>query len=448
MAQFVTRYTSGGRKLRSTTIPSIVVRQRDVTRENVRSTSTPPESTDASPDTRVDDDVPALSPGESAEASSTAFDPRPVSRPIFAFAALVAMIGTCLTGLLLGESLSNFAFAGVQILPLAILSVLAYLGQNRLWARILAVLWVLTLLLGFAVASAALAVLAMIPLDTLAAPSADDGLRVLGVLGVTGFTLLVGLAGFIPVVRRLLKRTIPIDDQRFTHTIAFVTVVALTLLCLVPLLLVDAPPILALVRQSGALGLDIAAGSSANRLLLDQFYSLIWIIPVAFLAVGWGSARTTAAACKRLGLVRPTSHHMLLALTLTLGLVAVTTATDWLIGVVWSWLGWPRTDVETFEQLLAFAFSPIGAVVIGVTAGLGEELAIRGVLQPRLGIILSNLFFTSLHAFQYHWDGLLSVFLVGLVLALIRRRYNTTTSAIVHGGYDFRLVLATAVGLV
>ncbi|MCX7861282.1 MAG: hypothetical protein N2385_14415 [Chloroflexus sp.] len=41
-------------------------------------------------------------------------------------------------------------------------------------------------------------------------------------------------------------------------------------------------------------------------------------------------------------------------------------------------------------------------MVIGVTAGLGEELGVRGVLQPRLGIWLSNLFFTSLHAFQYN----------------------------------------------
>src|SRR4029453_17037116 len=97
--------------------------------------------------------------------------------------------------------------------------------------------------------------------------------------------------------------------------------------------------------------------------------------------------------------------------------------------------GWPQTDENAFGELLKFAMSPIGAAVIGITAGLGEELAVRGVLQPRMGILLSNLFFTALHAFQYNWDALLVVFFVGLVLGLIRKRTNTTTSAIVHGTY-------------
>jgi membrane protease YdiL (CAAX protease family) len=83
--------------------------------------------------------------------------------------------------------------------------------------------------------------------------------------------------------------------------------------------------------------------------------------------------------------------------------------------------------------------------VIGVTAGLGEELAVRGVLQPRLGILLPNLLFASLHALQYNFEGLLSVFLVGLILGLIRRRTNTSTSAIVHGAYDFWLIMLTVV---
>jgi hypothetical protein len=55
---------------------------------------------------------------------------------------------------------------------------------------------------------------------------------------------------------------------------------------------------------------------------------------------------------------------------------------------------------------------------------------------------MSNLLFTSLHGFQYHWDALLSVFLAGLLLGMIRARSNTTTSAIVHGSYDFLLLLA------
>jgi hypothetical protein len=42
-------------------------------------------------------------------------------------------------------------------------------------------------------------------------------------------------------------------------------------------------------------------------------------------------------------------------------------------------------------------------------------------------------------------DALLSVFTIGLILGIIRSRSNTTTSAIVHGVYDFILVFTSAI---
>jgi len=81
------------------------------------------------------------------------------------------------------------------------------------------------------------------------------------------------------------------------------------------------------------------------------------------------------------------------------------------------------------------------ALVAGVTAGLGEEVIVRGLLQPRVGLLLANLCFVSVHALQYSWDGLLQVFLLGLALGLVRRRTNTTTSALVHGTYDALMIL-------
>jgi membrane protease YdiL (CAAX protease family) len=87
-------------------------------------------------------------------------------------------------------------------------------------------------------------------------------------------------------------------------------------------------------------------------------------------------------------------------------------------------------------------------VLIGVTAGVGEEMAVRGLLQPRIGLFASNLVFTSLHAFQYGPDALLSVFVIGLILGIVRARSNTTTSAIVHGVYDFALVISSVIFVV
>ena len=96
---------------------------------------------------------------------------------------------------------------------------------------------------------------------------------------------------------------------------------------------------------------------------------------------------------------------------------------------------------------MANLVTPVGAVLIGITAGLGEELAVRGLLQPRIGLIASNLVFTGFHAFQYGADGLLSVFIIGVILGVVRARTNTTTSAIVHGVYDFTLVLIAALAV-
>jgi len=99
-------------------------------------------------------------------------------------------------------------------------------------------------------------------------------------------------------------------------------------------------------------------------------------------------------------------------------------------------MDWPQTDMEAFEAFRATYLSPLGAIILGVAAGLGEELVVRGVLQPRLGIWLSNALFTSLHALQYNWDALLVVFGLGMVCGVVRKKANTTTNAIVHGMHN------------
>jgi hypothetical protein len=66
-------------------------------------------------------------------------------------------------------------------------------------------------------------------------------------------------------------------------------------------------------------------------------------------------------------------------------------------------------------------------------------------LQPRLGLLLANLAFTLVHAGQYHFDGLVGVFLLGLVLGQIRQMSNTTTSALAHGLLDVILLLTTPI---
>jgi membrane protease YdiL (CAAX protease family) len=256
----------------------------------------------------------------------------------------------------------------------------------------------------------------------------------------------IGALGFIPGVRRWLSHFLPIDPNSFVHMVAVVAVVALMLLSFIPLIVLGAPPILALINTSSGAA-DLTGGQDDAAQLRSTVYGLIWTVPGTIIAVGYAIRRNLGAALNRLGLVRPTIQQVVIGIVAAVGLVLLVQVLGVGIQALWQAMGWPETDGEAFGELLKFAFSPLGAVVIGITAGLGEELAVRGVLQPRLGILLSNLFFTGLHAFQYNWDSLLIVFTVGMVLGVIRKRTNTTTSAITHGVYDFLLIMASVLSI-
>ncbi|MCI0463377.1 MAG: CPBP family intramembrane metalloprotease [Gemmataceae bacterium] len=324
-----------------------------------------------------------------------------------------------------GET-QRIALAGLQPLPFLLLALLAYVGVRRPWAQILTVCYLLLLLSGVGLMMVVVTVLLR-----------EDWQGIGGT--VLGLFLALALAGlcFVPAVRHALARVLPLDSASFVHATALATVVGLTVVCLVPLLTLGEPPLLLMLQQDSELSQDFADEGS----LRDEVYGLLWLVPATFLAVGYPLTRNLRETQARLGLVWPSVGQVGFALGAAGLLVLLMAGVD--EGITWLWqtLAWPTTDTTAVTELFKASTNPIGAVVIGVTAGLGEELAVRGLLQPRLGILLSNLFFTALHAFQYHFDALLSVFLTGLILGVIRQRSNTTTSAIVHGGYDFVVVL-------
>jgi membrane protease YdiL (CAAX protease family) len=262
------------------------------------------------------------------------------------------------------------------------------------------------------------------------------------------FAALAGAWCLARSARRLAARALPaFDADSFVHAVALATVVAMTLMLFAPLAITGEPPLLAIIRNWSTADFGekggLAAQLSDQNLLVDQVYSFLWLVPMGIVVVGWPLHRTLPAALRRVGFVVPTLWQVLLGLWLA-GFLAFLMAAlvDPAIGWLWKWLHWPQTDEKAFEQLFKSMTSPVGAVVVAVTAGVGEELFARGILQPRLGILLSNLFFTAMHAPQYSWDALLSVFTVGLVLGVVRQKTNTSTSAIVHGTYDFLLVMA------
>lgn len=366
---------------------------------------------------------------------------RPNWAPFGIGAALFVLL--FVAGSALGGELGSLMAASLNALPFALLAILAYMGGPRPnWAWLATGAW-LSLMIGFASLAALGLSIASLVEGGLGSPEAlgsletaawlQVGLIVLGML----LSVLLGALLLLPPLRRQVARVLPLDPNSFVHTTALIAVVTIGLICTMPLLILGEPPLLALVDQlSGEV-----SGRSDGGQLRDTLYGLVWTIPAAVLAVGFGITRDLRGSLLRLGLVRPTWRQVGAGIVIALVLVAAVNllsgAMDWL----WGALGWPTTDDEAFAELLAYAINPLGALVIGISAGLGEELGVRGVLQPRLGLLLSNLFFVSLHALQYNWDALLIVFLVGLACGIVRNRTNTSTAAIVHGVYNFTLIM-------
>lgn len=413
------------------------------------------------------DDVPVLLPAGPP--------PKPPIDTRTALFLAVLGVGAVAYVLLLvaGGPARDFASAGVQVLPFLGLSLLAYAGERSDTFRLLTVIYwgllvvtaVLFMILVTGAAEANLPVLIQLrdagragkkvpvkPSDLFL----PNGLLLTALTGLFCFAAaLVAASGYAPGVRRAMARVVPgFDAESFVHAVALSTVAGLALVLLIPLAVTGEPPPLVFVRHvtDPALGPDAADLEAMlgdkHSMLWGEINSLIWLVPVGLVAVGWPLHRTLPAALRRVGFVVPKAWHVPFGLGLAAVLALVMAGgVDPAIGRLWARMNWPRTDETTFEVLMKALTNPLGAVVIAVVAGVGEELFARGILQPRLGIVLSNLFFTALHALQYNWDGLLSVFLIGLVLGVVRKKTNTTASAVVHGTYDFLLVMAAYRGI-
>jgi hypothetical protein len=345
-------------------------------------------------------------------------------------------------GLAVGGEALGFIASGVPAIALAGMAVLARLGVERRWAR------VTTLVLGGATMVAiglilfSLSAATLVPSDPTGqltlAPGAPVKLLLL-VVGLTGGGL-IGLVGLVPPWRRALARLLPLDPTSFPAGVAAAGVLAMTVMGAIPLLVLAGPPLLAMMAAMP--GLETDAGAMLRQLV----YGLLWLVPAAAIAAGWGLGRDRGAVLARLGLVRPTRGQVIGGLVVAVGLTVASRLISLGVAEVWTTMGWARTDGALVAQLFGFALSPIGALVVGVTAGLGEELLVRGLLQPRVGLLLGNLCFTSMHALQYNWDALVLIFVMGTVFGLVRRRTNTTTSALVHGTVDALLVLYAIFG--
>jgi membrane protease YdiL (CAAX protease family) len=88
------------------------------------------------------------------------------------------------------------------------------------------------------------------------------------------------------------------------------------------------------------------------------------------------------------------------------------------------------------ESLFGNLVSVGGALLLGLSAGISEELLFRGAIQPRLGLLLATVLFAVGHLHFGLTLATLQIFVIGLVLGLVRNWTNTTVCILIHAGYN------------
>ncbi len=254
--------------------------------------------------------------------------------------------------------------------------------------------------------------------------------------------LAIGLALAVPLlrpVRAALARVLPIDADSPMDMTGLTLVLVVIAFNGAPLLFPESaqPPDPSLIPSVGYLEL-IAQGAA--------------FLAIAYLAVGWPVprfdrerdlpyVRTAQEATRRLGIVMPD----LRTIAVGVGAVIPCFLLAGIVGVIGNALQ-PGLDEglnEVVEQISGNVQTIPGALVLGLSAGIGEEAIFRGALQPRLGIGLTSVCFALLHGAQYGLNAsIVGLFLVSVVLGLERKYLNTTAAIITHALFNFIQVAA------
>ena len=308
----------------------------------------------------------------------------PVVYVLLGLMALAVVLGFCLNG----EWRAFFANSREGML-MALVGVLAHVGVESRSARASAWVLVGVLLVSLVVFNMALVALVYtggaaeksISLDSLSLVPT----RILA--SVMAASMMAALTALLPLFKSYRRiYTVITGNEEWTsvRVMALGGVVAITLLLFVPLLAVGEAPLLVLIKKDFAFSADVLEGArDSASLLRGETYSLTWNLLAATLAVGFGVRRNWRECLERLGLVCLSPRQIGLALGLTALVFVLSEGVDFVANHFWSLYAWPTTEGKAFDDMFKALSSPVGAIVIGVTAGLGEEVLVRGMLQPR-----------------------------------------------------------------
>lgn len=172
-------------------------------------------------------------------------------------------------------------------------------------------------------------------------------------------------------------------------------------------------------------------------------------ISIAFLGVGLSLRRTLPTTLARLGLRIPTPHDIAWGIGGGIALFIFTIA----FATIWTVLTSPeqlQQQNQASEQLARALNSLPLAFISSISAAFGEEIFIRGAMQPVFGLGLTSLFFTLLHTQYLFTPALIPIMVISLGFGWLRNQYSTSAAIIAHFVYNFVqltvLVLLPSVG--
>ena len=239
--------------------------------------------------------------------------------------------------------------------------------------------------------------------------------------------LSVGLALTLPLVpsfRRALGRVLPLDPASPID------------MCGLALLLTTCAIFTVLLINIGSSPGDLEIESVG---LLELGFTALFELGLAYLAVGWRVRRNLNEATARLGISLPNWKTVLIAIGFVV--VAFVGGT---IGSILTAVFQPELSDQiavVTEEMTSDVQNPFGAVILGASAGIGEEALFRGAIQPRFGIVLTSLAFALVHS-QYGLSFvILGLFLVGVTLGIERKYFGTPAAMITHAIFNVIAVL-------
>jgi membrane protease YdiL (CAAX protease family) len=177
-------------------------------------------------------------------------------------------------------------------------------------------------------------------------------------------------------------------------------------------------------------------------------YNFLGLIVLSCCGAGIFVSRKPMEVLRRLGLVKPTFTQVLIGIA---G-IFFTFAYDY----IWSTYTHSQPGMGYAGKLSNYnegTFTPGGAPgpafflasATGICAGVGEEILTRGALQPVLGILPAAIMHGALHE-QFSQAPIFIVQVLGwsVVMGVLRRYTNTTTTIIAHVGFNFLSVFLIA----